>query len=83
MALQYDRTDRIRSGASETSSAGRPVQSRGGVPDYRAIARQLVQLSAEAQRHAKATGSGHYDRLARNLNSCAGAILDELDRRRR
>lgn len=51
-------------------------------PDYRAIARQFAILSAAAARHARATGNGDLDRLARRLDDCADAILDDLDRDR-
>ncbi|PWC35851.1 hypothetical protein [Azospirillum sp. TSO35-2] len=59
----------------------RQGNARDGVPDYREIARQLAALGAEAAQRARATGNRGYDRLARNLTSRAGAILDDLDRR--
>lgn len=51
-------------------------------PDYRAIARQFASLSAAAARHARVTGNGDLDRLARRLDDCADAILSDLDRAR-
>lgn len=49
-------------------------------PDYRKIAHELAQLGAEAANRARATGNGHYARLARTLTNRAGEILDDLDR---
>ncbi|WP_236783698.1 hypothetical protein [Azospirillum humicireducens] len=49
-------------------------------PDYRKIAHELAQLGAEAANHARATGNGHYARLAHTLTNRAGEILDDLDR---
>lgn len=50
------------------------------VPDYRKMAQELAQLGAEAARRARATGDGHYARLARTLTNRAGEILDDLER---
>ncbi|MDR6773948.1 hypothetical protein [Azospirillum sp. BE72] len=44
------------------------------------MAHELAQLGAEAANRARATGNGHYARLARTLTNRAGEILDDLDR---
>jgi len=61
------------------SSAAHHGAADAQAPDYRAIARQFAILSDAAARHARATGNDELDRLAQRLDTCADAILGDLD----
>jgi len=80
---QDDQAPRGKARGRSVSSGAAPYGVSGSqAPDYRAIARQFASLSAAAARQARATGDEELDRLARRLDDCADAILDDLDRER-
>ncbi|MGF7172363.1 hypothetical protein [Azospirillum doebereinerae] len=87
MDHQDDRTRRGNGGGTERGRAASSGAVPYGVsdsraPDYRAIAQQFASLSAAAARQARATGDDELERLAQRLDTCADAILDDLDRER-
>jgi len=49
-------------------------QSKRAMPDYRAMARHLASLSAEAAEMARHLGDPRYAALAERLKSCSDQI---------